>query len=149
MPEPISKKELELIEKRGGQIDTLAKVIAVPALENIARHFDEMKHEEMASYKAASESKLAKMDELIKVIQEAASGSDAEVKAMLVRIMTEHSAVLREHATLTEQFNAHKEHCEKHEGDELCAYRLTGQRDRRGFIDIEFGITFTPVKHDE
>ena len=108
-----------------------------------------MKHEEMASYKDAQDSKLAKFDELIQVIKEAASGSDAEVKAMLVRIMTEHSEVLREHATLTEQFNAHKEHCEKHEGDELCAYRLTGQRDRRGFIDIEFGITFTPVKNDE
>ncbi len=140
MPNPIGKKELELIEKRGGQIDTLAKVIAIPVLEKIARHFDEMKHEELASYKAASESKLAKMDELIKVLE-----SKSIDLGPVVAIV---AAIKAEHATLIADFNAHKEHCDK-EDDEPCAYRVTGQRDRRGFIDIEVGLLFTPVPKDE
>ena len=139
MVEPITKKELELIEKRGGQIDTLARIIAVPALEKIARHFDEMKHEEMASYKAASEGKLAKMDQLIKVLEDKAIDLGSVVKIV--------SDIKAEHAGLIADFNAHKAHCDK-EDDGPCAYRVTGQRDRRGFIDIEVGLLFTPVKDD-
>lgn len=145
MPDPISKKELELVKGRGGKVALMAKVITIPALEAITQLMLQVKIDQAESYQEGQTEKLAKFDELITTIKEAASGSDAEVKAMLVRIMTEHSAVLREHATLTEQFNAHKEHCDKHEDEARCAYKLTGKRDRRGFIDIEYGLTFTPV----
>ena len=29
--------------------------------------------------------------------------------------------------------------------DQLCDYRLTGTRDRRGLIDLEEGLTFTAI----
>ncbi len=152
MHEPISKKELELVEKRGGQVELMAKIISIPALEAITQLILQVKIDQAESYQEGQTEKLAKFDELIKVIQEASSGSDAELKQMLAQIMREHSVVLREHATLIADFNAHKEHCKTHEEEEeneRCAYKLTGKRDRRGFIDIEYGLTFTPVENDE
>lgn len=133
MPNPISKKEIEEIEARGGKVNLMAKIIAMPVLENLVRHFHEMKHEQQENYKAAMEAKLKKMDEMI-----AAISKPTLVPGLrdLVQIMTELKALQVEH--------------EKKEDDEHepCAYKVTGKRDRRGFIDLEHGLTFTPVKDD-
>ena len=137
MPNPISQKEIEEIEARGGKVNLLAKIIAVPALENLVRHFHEMKHEQMMGYKEAHAAKLKKMDEMI-----AAIGKPTLVPGLrdLVQIMTELKALQVEH-----------ELKEDDEDDEHkpCAYKVTGKRDRRGFIDLEHGLTFTPVENDE
>jgi hypothetical protein len=134
VPNPISKEEIERIEKGGGKVNLMAKIIAVPGLEAIARHFHDMKHEQAEAYRAASAAKLKKMDEMIKAI-----GKPTEIPGLLalVKIMTELKALQVEH--------------EKKEDDEHepCAYKVTGKRDRRGFIDLEVGLTFTPVPKDE
>ena len=69
MPEPISKMELDQIQKRGGKVETLPKLIEIPGLERIVKHFHDMKHEQTMAYKAAAEAKLAKLDELIKALE--------------------------------------------------------------------------------
>ncbi len=134
MPEPISKSELEEIKARGGQIEMLAKVISVPGLEQIARHFHDMKTEEAAAYKSAHDAKLAKMDQLIKALE---SKDLADAMKRLCEIQNAMLEMKKKHMQ------------EKDEEHEPCEYKLTGRRDRRGFIDIEHGLTFTPVKNDE
>ncbi len=146
MHEPISKKELELVEGRGGQVDILAKIISIPALEAITQLILQVKIDQAESYTDGQEEKLAKFDELIKAIE-----SKSMDLGPVVRIVAE---IQKEHTALIADFNAHKEHCKKHEEEEeheeeRCAYKLTGKRDRRGFIDIEYGLTFTPVKDDD
>ncbi len=143
MPDSISKKELELVEKRGGRIDILAKIISIPALEAITQLMLQVKIDQAESYTEGQEEKMAKFDELIKTL------ADKELNlGPVVRIVAE---IQKEHTALIADFNAHKEHCKKHEEEEEhehepIAYKLTGKRDRRGFIDLEYGLTFTPVK---
>lgn len=134
MPNPISKQEIEEIEARGGKVNLMAKIIAIPGLEAIARHFHEMKHEQAEAYKAAMEAKLKKMDEMITAI-----GKPTAVPGLdnLVKIMTELKAL---------QIAHEKQEKEEHEP---CEYLLTFERDQRHFIDGTKGIKFTPVKDDE
>jgi hypothetical protein len=138
VPNPISKKEIEEIEARGGTVNLMAKIISMPVLESIARHFHEMKHEQAENYKAAMEAKLKKMDEMIVAI-----GKPTQIPGLinLVKIMTELKALQV----------AHEKHELEEDDDEHepCAYKVTGKRDRRGFIDLEHGLTFTPVPKDE
>ena len=68
MPEPISKAEIERIEKAGGKVNLMAKIIAVPGLEAIAKHFHDIKHEQAEAYQAAMAATLTKMDETIAAI---------------------------------------------------------------------------------
>jgi hypothetical protein len=141
VPEPISKKELELIEKRGGQITTLAKIISIPALEAITQLMLQVKIDQAEAYTEGQEQKMAKMDELIKALESKEMNLGPVVKIV--------SDIKAEHTQLIADFNAHKEHCRTHEEEEEhepCAYKMTGKRDRRGFIDLEYGLTFTPVK---
>jgi len=134
VPKPLTKSDIEAIEQRGGKVNLMAKIIAVPGLEAIARHFHDMKHEQQQNYKAAMEAKLKKMDEMITAI-----GKPTEIPGLrdLVKIMTELKAL---------QVAQEKKEDEEHKP---CAYKVTGKRDRRGFIDIEHGLTFTPVKTDD
>ena len=144
MPEPISKIEIAEIEARGGKVSLLARIISIPGLEKIAQHFHEMKHEQAESYKEASAKKLAKMDELIKVLETKPTD--------LMAIVAIVAGIKSDHTTLSAEFHEHKAHCDAEEDEheeEPCAYKLTGKRDRRGFIDLEYGLTFTPVKSDE
>jgi putative sterol carrier protein len=138
VPEPISKKELELVEKRGGKVSIMAKIISLPGLEQLVRHFHEMKHEQTKTYAAVHAAKIAKLDQLI----EAVKGSKNDMMPVMVELIK----IQKEHVTLIADFNAHKEHCDQEDDEERCAYKLTGKRDRRGFIDLEYGLTFTPVK---
>jgi hypothetical protein len=133
VPEPISKDEIERIEKSGGKVNLMAKIIAIPGLEAIARHFHEMKHEQAQAYKDAMDAKLKKMDEMI-----AAIGKPTAVPGLkdLVKIMTELKALQVAHE---------KREKEEHEP---CEYLLTFERDQRHFIDGEKGIRFRPVKDD-
>ena len=62
MPKAISKLELEEIHARGGQVETLAKIISVPGLEVIAKHFQELKAEQAAAHQKMGYAKLAKLD---------------------------------------------------------------------------------------
>lgn len=143
MPEPISKLEIAEIEARGGKVSLMAKIISIPGLEQIARHFHDMKHEQAEAYKVASAAKLEKMDELIKVLDTKPTD--------LMAIVAIVAGIKSDHATLSADFLEHKAHCdaEDEEDEEPCEYKLTGKRDRRGFIDLEYGLTFTPVKKDE
>lgn len=141
MAEPISKQELELIEKRGGKVSLMAKVISLPGLEQLVRHFHDMKHEETKTYAAVHAAKIAKLDLLI----EAVKGSKHDMMPVMVELIK----IQKEHVTLIADFNAHKAHCDQDDDDEPCAYRVTGKRDRRGYIDLEAGLLFTPVKAED
>lgn len=134
MAEPISKDEIERIEKSGGKVNLMAKIIAIPGLEKIAKHFHDMKHEQAQAYKAAMDAKLKKMDQLIKALEK------QDLADAMKRLCAIQNAML-------EMKQKHMQ--EKDEEHEPCEYKLTGRRDRRGFIDIEHGLTFTPVKNDE
>jgi hypothetical protein len=139
VPKPITKKEIERIEAAGGKVTLMAKIISMPVLEQIARHFHEMKHEQAKTYAAVHAAKLEKLDQLISAVK----GGKHDMMPVMVELIK----IQKEHVTLIADFNAHKEHCDQ-EDDEPCAYRVTGKRDRRGFIDLEVGLLFTPVKDD-
>lgn len=141
MPDPLTKKDIAEIEARGGQVNLMAKIISIPVLEKIARHFTEMKQAHLESYKAAHAAKLAKLDELIKVLEKKEIDL-TPVLNIMGEIQKDHARIAAEHKALMEKGDDYEEH-------EPCEYKLTGRRDRRGFIDIEHGLTFTPVKNDE
>jgi putative sterol carrier protein len=139
--DPISKQEIAEIEKRGGKVSLMAKIVSIPGLEKLVRHFHEMKHEQTKTYAAVHAAKIAKLDQLI----EAVKGSKGDMMPVMVELIK----IQKEHVTLIADFNAHKEHCDQEDDDEPCAYRVTGKRDRRGFIDLEVGLLFTPVPKEE
>lgn len=131
MPKAISKLELEEIHARGGQVETLAKIISVPGLESIAKHFQELKAEQAAAHQKMGDAKLAKLDELIKALQ--ASKIDL---GPIVKMIAD---IQREHGVMKAQLEQRVD--EKHP----CEYLLTFDRDRRGLIDGTKGIKFSPV----
>jgi len=131
VPKAISKLELEEIHARGGKVETLAKIISVPGLEVIAKHFQELKAEQAAAHQKMGDAKLAKLDKLIKAIQ----GSKIDLGAIVKMI----SEIQKEHGIMKAQLE------NRVEGKEPCEYLLTFERDRRGLIDGTKGIRFTPA----
>ena len=135
MPNPISKKQIEEIEARGGKVNLMAKIIAIPGLEAIARHFHDMKHEQAEAHKAAMAAKLEKMDQLIKALE------SKDLAGAMQRLCEIQNAMLE----MKQKHMAEKDD----DDDEPCEYLLTFDRDRRGLIDGDKGIRFKPVKSDE
>jgi hypothetical protein len=129
----VNKSELEKIAARGGKVETMPRHVAMPGLEAIMQHFHEMKVEQAEGHEKAQAAKLKKMDQLIKAL-----GNQDLADAM---------------KRLCEIQNAMLEMKQKHEAKEdddhePCAYVLTFERDRRGYIDGTKGIRFTPVADD-
>lgn len=144
----VTAKDLELAQKNGAKITRPPMSVEIPGLEKAMEHLHAMKHERQKSHEALTEKKLAKMDEVIKAIGAIKPGKDTDLSP-LMKMMQK---ILKEHATIVAEFNAHKKHCDlEDEEHEQVAYKLTGKRDRRGLIDLEHGLMFTPVngKGDE
>lgn len=137
----VTAKDLELAQKNGATLTRPPMSVEIPGLDKMMEHLHAMKHERQKSHEALTEKKLAKMDEVIKAIGEiTGAGTEPALMQMMEKI-------LKEHATIVAEFKAHKEHCDREDEEhEMVAYKLTGKRDRRGLIDFEHGLMFTPVK---
>lgn len=130
----LTKEDLEVIESKGGSVERTPKpspeVIQVSGLEAIVEHFHQMKHEQQVAHDKHMAQKLAKAEELITAVR--ASKVDVTQLTKLV-------------AELVAMKVAHEKRELEEDDDEPCTYKLTGRRDQRGLIDLEFGLTFTPV----
>ena len=136
----VTERDLELAQASGAKLTRPNMVVELPGLEEMMKHFHAMKHERTKSHEAMTEKKLAKMDEVIKAIQATGAGKDqAGLMAMMQKI-------LKEHATIVAEFNAHKKHCDMEDDEEPHDYKLTGRRDQRGLIDLEYGLKFEVIK---
>ncbi|TFH48857.1 MAG: hypothetical protein E4H01_05510 [Lysobacterales bacterium] len=144
----LTKAELEGIASRGGQVDRLPQKmsivdpVTIEGLQKLFADMMEMKRSHSAAHQAQWEKKFAKMDQLITAVKAAAKGTDlGPVMKMMADIQAEHKKIAVEHAALKVEYEREDE-----SEDEGCAYKLTGRRDQRGLIDLEYGLTFTPVK---
>lgn len=148
MVRQVSELDLEKARRQGAEVVQRPSKIEAPQLTDIAqimREFAAMKKDVAAKYEEKWKKKLAKMDELIEAIRACApdNTSNGELMAMLKNIQKEHTKIASEHAALMAVEK--EEHEGGHDDDEPCTYKLTGRRDNRGLIDLEYGLTFTPV----
>ena len=141
MARRMTAMDLQVAAQNGAEVNRPKQVIDSPQLGDIAeimRQFAAMKQEMSDKYEAKWRAKLAKMDELINAIANIkleGGEHSAEVVRLLAQIKKEHSTMGATQAALKEVAHVH----------ENCAYKVTGRRDQRGLIDLEYGLTFTPV----
>lgn len=143
MVRQVSELDLEKARRQGAEVAQRASKIEAPQLAEIAeimRQFAAMKKDMADKYEAKWKAKLEKMDELIGAIKAVEMTADnSELVKMLRDIRKEHTKIASEHAALMAVEK------EEHEGGGACTYKVTGRRDQRGLIDLEYGLTFTPV----
>lgn len=132
----VTDMQLQLAREKGAQVSRPAMKIEFPELVALFEHYQEMKRKHSEKHEAQWEKKFAKMDELVKAIQNITiEGSSPEIAKILLAIKKEHSTVTAEHKALKAMAHTH----------ENCNYKVTGKRDQRGLIDIEAGLTFTVI----
>ncbi len=147
MVRTVTKEGIASILARGGSVTPVPKEIPpevrIEGMSEAIEKYHQVKHEKMKAWSENHAAKLAKLDELIKAVK---NQDLAEAMKQLVAIQTSmlELKVAHEAREAIEDLEDLDD-----DDDEPCTYKLTGKRDRRGFIDIEYGLTFTPVKNDE
>ncbi len=145
MGRPITEMELSMRADRGARIERPEQVVKIPQLAKMVEAMLSFKREQQKKYEAKWEQKFAKMDQLIAAVQNIKPADQvdlAPLMKMMADIQKEHKKIAAEHAVLKAEYSKGEEY----EDHEPCEYKLTGKRDRRGLIDLEHGLTFTPVK---
>jgi len=145
MVKRVTDKDLILAQERGGKLKRPPIKLEIPELVELFNKFHQMKIDRSKKHEAGIEKKLGKMDEIVKAINAAAKKSTTAKSVDLGPIMKLLNDIRKEHQAIVSEFNAHKKHCDEHEDDEPCDYKLTGKRDQRGLIDLEAGLIFTAV----
>jgi hypothetical protein len=124
----LSQAQMAEIKLKGGKVETMPKLVHAPGLEQIALQFAEIKREAADRHMKHNHAMMTRLDALIE-----------SVKAIKITATPQDLAPLA--AAIMSMRQAHTEH-------EPCDYKLTGKRDRRGFIDLEHGLTFTAVRDE-
>lgn len=134
MAKQFSEDELEALRRRGAGVQRLSTEVSVPELRQMFEAHQATMTEKMARWEKNHSEKMAKFDELIKAIQVAGNKRSGAIDTgPIMKLIGE---MQREHKELVATMATEKER---------CAYKLTGRRDQRGLIDLEYGLTFTPV----
>lgn len=143
MGRPIKEMELQMRSNRGAKVERPEQTVRVPELVELFKHFHQMKHEHSMKHEAKWEEKLKKLDELIAAVKgiklDTPKGTDlGPIMKLLADIQKEHTKIAADHAAMKAEYS-------DDDDDEPCTYKLTGKRDQRGLIDLEYGLTFTPI----
>ena len=146
MVREVSKEGIASVLARGGMATPVPKEpppeVKIQGLDEIMGQILGMKQEKMDAWKESHAAKLEKLDEMIQAIKE--NQLDIEPLTMLMAELVALKAAHEAREVLEDLEDDDDDH-----DDEPCEYKLTGRRDRRGLIDLEYGLTFTPVKSDE
>ena len=143
MVRKVTEMDLVVARDRGAQLNRPPMEVKIPELVELFEKFHQMKADRYNKHEANIEKKLSAMGDIVKAINAAAKRSSASVD--LGPIMKLLNDIRKEHQAIVSDFNAHKKHCDEHDDDEPCDYKLTGKRDQRGLIDLEAGLIFTAV----
>lgn len=139
----VTDMDLQLAQKRGAKATRPALNLEMPEMVELFKHFHEMKHQHSMKHEEQWEKKFQKMDEMIKAIQALGKKDSSQVTIpgmeKLVKLMGDLKQLQVEHA---------KHEAMEDDDHEPCAYKLTGKRMANGLIDIEHGLTFTPIDGD-
>jgi len=134
----VKDMDLQLARERGAQVSRPKMEIDFPGLATIIDYFKNELAEEKkdaasdAEHKKKWAEKMAKFDELItavKAIKAPAPARPMDLKPLIAAVL------------------ARRE--ESGDDSEPCDYKLTGKRDQRGLIDLEYGLTFTAIRNDD
>jgi hypothetical protein len=122
----VNKGELEKIQARGGKVHTMPKHVAMPGLEAVIAQFAALKKDAGERHDRHNAAMLERIDKLLEAIASIrlVPGKPQDLAPLIAAI----GEMRQEH--------------------EPCDYKLTGKRDRRGFIDLEHGLTFTAVRDE-
>lgn len=141
MVKRVTQIDLQRAAARGAEVTKIPQLVEIPELEKLLTEMMgqevRIRDEKNRRWGENHQEKMAKFDELIAAIKSAtpATLDLAPIMAMVREIQRDHKKIAAEHAALMAGG----------EEREPCTYKLTGRRDQRGLIDLEYGLTFTPV----
>lgn len=143
MVKQVTQLDLQRVVQKGAKVERIPALVQVPELVTLFEHFHKMKHAHAERHEANFAKKLAKMDEIVKAIEKAASQSKTQAAKPVDMgpVMKLLNDIRKEHQGFKAELAARPE-AEEHEP---CDYKLTGKRDQRGLIDLEAGLMFTAV----
>ncbi len=126
----VKDMDLQLAREKGAQVSRPKMEIDFPGLAVIIEYFKHEMAEEKddSKHKEAHAQKVKLMQELIaavKAIKAPAPARPMDLKPLMTLM------------------------ADKSESGEPCDYKLTGKRDQRGLIDLEYGLTFTAIRNDD
>jgi hypothetical protein len=139
MAKSVTDMNVALRVARGAKIERPEQTVNIPGLAEAMERFMALKREHSKMHSAAIDKKLGKLDELIAAVKgiKVEAADLGPVMNLLAQIQKDHSALMAKKDEYDEQDR------------KPCNYKVTGKRDRRGLIDLEAGLVFTPMTADD